>query len=91
MSAPGHYSSEGPPDPKLEPVRRALDAPHPVAPPGLAAAAAQRGRRLLRRRRAARRLGWAVLALAVVALAVWGSTVQPWQPADTITPPGLGW
>ncbi|MBW1601907.1 hypothetical protein JJV70_07240 [Streptomyces sp. JJ66] len=68
-----------------------MDSPHPVVPPGLTARAAARGGRLLRRRRAARALGWAVLACAAVAFAVWAAVVQPWQPVDRIVPPGRGW
>ncbi|MEV0266574.1 hypothetical protein AB0I49_35235 [Streptomyces sp. NPDC050617] len=79
-------------DRKEDEVRRMLDTPHPVVRPELAQQAAERGHRLLRRRRALRRLGWVLLAVAVVAFCVWAALVQPWvaPPSDT-APPLEGW
>ncbi|MFD7261751.1 hypothetical protein [Streptomyces sp. NPDC059874] len=82
----------GLPDRKEAQVRRLLEGPYPVVPPGLAAGAAARGDRLLRRRRALRRFGWAVLFAAAVAFTVWATLTRPWAtPPSGISPPLEGW
>ncbi|WP_329380164.1 hypothetical protein OG625_14355 [Streptomyces sp. NBC_01351] len=82
----------GLPDRKEAQVRRLLEGPYPVVPPGLASGAAARGDRLLRRRRAVRRLGWMLLIAAVVAFTVWATLTRPWAtPPSGISPPLEGW
>ncbi|MEU6879815.1 hypothetical protein [Streptomyces sp. NPDC046712] len=77
---------------KEDEVRRMLESPHPQVPGDLAARAVERGIRLLHRDRAVRRALWVLLAVAVLAFAVWASVVEPWHvpPAET-TPPLEGW
>ncbi|MFF5446157.1 hypothetical protein [Streptomyces sp. NPDC012888] len=74
-------------------LRRLLEAgPHGAVPPDLAAAAAARGTRIRRRRRLLRRLAWALVALATLALAVWASHTEPWLPPPAPkAPPLQGW
>ncbi|WP_233518553.1 hypothetical protein [Streptomyces corynorhini] len=73
-------------------MRRLLNGERPEVPAGLVSRAAAGGARRLRRRRAAHRLGWAVLAVALLVFLVWAWTVRPWYipPAET-TPPLEGW
>ncbi|MFJ9827547.1 hypothetical protein ACIRSU_24760 [Streptomyces sp. NPDC101160] len=74
---------------KEDEVRRLMETGQdPHVPGDLAARAVARGTRLLRRDRIVRRIGWALLALAVVAFVVWASMARPWEvpPAGT-TPP----
>ncbi|MFH9722604.1 hypothetical protein ACH4M4_06520 [Streptomyces sp. NPDC017254] len=69
-------------------VRRLLDTPHPPVPGDLAGQAAERGARLARRNRAARRVAWALFALAVLAFVLWASVARPWElPVAETTPP----
>ncbi|MFG3346632.1 hypothetical protein ACGF1Z_16400 [Streptomyces sp. NPDC048018] len=77
---------------KEDEVRRMMDTARPHVPGDLAARAVARGTRLLHRDRVVRRIGWALLALAVAAFVVWASVVRPWEvpPAGT-TPPLEGW
>ncbi|MEU6120067.1 hypothetical protein ABZ840_36690 [Streptomyces sp. NPDC047117] len=81
-----------PPDRKEAEVRRMLDGPHPLVPPGLGLRAAVRGRRLLLWRRRLGLAGWLLLFLAAVAFTVWAVTQQPWiPPPSRTTPPLEGW
>ncbi|MBP5861563.1 hypothetical protein QBA57_14345 [Streptomyces scabiei] len=73
-------------------VRQILERGPVQVPPDLCAVAVRRGGRMLRRRTAARHVLWVVLAVAVVAFAVWALTVRPWvEPPSTTTPPVSGW
>ncbi|MFB6616101.1 hypothetical protein ACIGFK_06400 [Streptomyces sp. NPDC085524] len=82
----------GLPDRREAQVRRLMEGPYPVVPPGLAAGAAARGGRILRRRQALRRFGWAVLCAAVAAFTVWAAVTHPWAlPPSGISPPLEGW
>ncbi|MFJ8012931.1 hypothetical protein [Streptomyces sp. NPDC096339] len=82
----------GLPERKEVRVRRLLEGPYPVVPPGLAAGAAARGSRILRRRRTLRRIGWAVLLAAVAAFCVWAALTRPWAvPPSGISPPLERW
>lgn len=77
---------------KEDEVRRMLDLPHPPVPVGLTARATARGSRILGRRRTARLLLWLLVAVAVIAFAVWASVVEPWVvPPSEKTPPLEGW
>lgn len=70
-------------------VRRLLDGPRPAVPAEVVARAAARGARLVRRRRVARRVGWVLLLLAVVAFGVWAAMAEPWHPPASGTAPPL--
>ncbi|MFE2170355.1 hypothetical protein ACFXB3_35635 [Streptomyces sp. NPDC059447] len=82
----------GLPERKEARVRRLLEGPYPVVPPGLAAGAAARGGRILRRRRTLRRFGWAVLVAVAVAFTIWAAVTRPWVvPPSDVSPPMEGW
>ncbi|KOG13522.1 MULTISPECIES: hypothetical protein [Streptomyces] len=73
-------------------VRRLLDTPHPPVPGDLSLRAAERGARLRRRARTARRVWWAVCAVAALAFVVWASAARPWEvPPAATTPVVEGW
>lgn len=77
---------------KEDEVRRMLDLPHPPVPVDLTARATARGTRVLNRRRTVRLLLWLLVAVAVVAFAVWASVAEPWTvPPTETTPPLEGW
>ncbi|MER7521301.1 hypothetical protein [Streptomyces sp. NPDC126499] len=79
-------------DRKEDEVRRMLRATQPAVPADLAARAVTRGTRLLRRGRLLRRIGWALLGVAVLAFVVWASVARPWEvPPAATTPPLEGW
>ncbi|GAA3391636.1 hypothetical protein [Streptomyces roseoviridis] len=79
-------------DRKEDEVRRMLRAAQPPVPADLAARAVTRGTRLLRRDRLLRRVGWALLAAAVLAFVAWASATRPWEvPPAATTPPLEGW
>ncbi|WP_418958777.1 hypothetical protein [Streptomyces tritici] len=79
-------------DRRDEEIRRLLGGSGPAAPPAdLTARAVARGSRLLRRERLLRRLGWALLAAALLAFAVWAATTRPWEGPMPTTPPVEGW
>ncbi|MET9951114.1 hypothetical protein ABZ135_06115 [Streptomyces sp. NPDC006339] len=76
---------------KEDEVRRLMRTAPPAVPVDLAARAVARGTRRLRRDRVLRRIGWALLAAAVVAFAVWASVAEPWHVPARTTPPLEGW
>ncbi|MET9557279.1 hypothetical protein [Streptomyces sp. NPDC006645] len=77
---------------KEDEVRRMLDLPHPPVPVDLTARATARGTRLLNRRRTRRLLFWLLVAVAVIAFAVWASVAEPWRvPPTETTPPLESW
>lgn len=81
-----------PPDRKEDAVRRMLDGPHPLVPPGLTARAVARGERTLAHRRFVRALAVVLGAVAVLVLVAWGVVAQPWLPPPaSTTPPLEGW